>query len=517
MRPVNNCFISTKAWLGCAALVILAGGASAQTWQEVGTGSGSLPGLFRVSTFDSSVPEGTEVSVRPELPPSLSFTPYLFFNSRQLGAVFPTNSTYAMTFGGGAWTPHPASAKGRIVPDIEALLDSHPAAAASSDQTILAIAGAPYQSFINDAYTAFLAPSGTAWEGRGGSLDEGGISDSAGFSSQVFEVAAALDPVDQALVAYSKGTDTRRGIFMQRFNGTAWAGLAGSDTAPLPNAASTSSAINNKFPSIGLSNQAPVVAWTRIVSIVTETAMLLRYNSGTGQWEGLASSDTTGIGAGRHPKIANLRGRSTFFVAFENRFDRSLKVLEWNGSAFADRGNPLTPWGFAEMAPFDEVLDAKPAVANFDITVDTANRPIVAFRAESPAGSGKYHLFVSYRNSAGTWIAIGDPGSTLGASSLDYTLPGAGTPPYGHYAPSISVGPDNRPILSWEFQNGTPATPTILLRRWSQPTATPPPSLANAVALLLGQISSTPELLEVLGATFDDVVDAADVERLPKP
>jgi hypothetical protein len=69
MRPVNNCFISTKAWLGCAALVILAGGASAQTWQEVGTGSGSLPGLFRVSTFDSSVPKAPRFPSAPNSRP----------------------------------------------------------------------------------------------------------------------------------------------------------------------------------------------------------------------------------------------------------------------------------------------------------------------------------------------------------------------------------------------------------------------------------------------------------------
>lgn len=484
----------------------------AQTWDPIGAGSGTPPGIFNITTYDPSIPAGTQASNRPVLATAPGGRLVLLFNSRTTNTSIILTKTYAVGYGAGAWNFLPGNPNGRLFADLETKLDWEPVASASTANLVGVTVGAPELSLINDVYASFYGANG--WQDRGGSLGTGGITDSTAFGSQVYEAGASIDPNDRTTVAYSLGSATRRRIYVQRLSGTVWGGIAGSDVTPIADSPTTS--ITNIHPSVSQTNVSPVVAWTYVENTINETVKLLRHDPFDNTWKGLGASATTGLGAGRHPKAVNLLGRSAFFVAFENRFDGALSVQEWTGAAWLDRGSPLQPWGLSRAATFDEVLLSQPSLASFDIALDSFGRPVVAFRAESPAQSGKYHIFASYRNAAGTWVALGSTQSGLGADGLDYSLEGAQGPVYGHYNPTLTIGLDNRPNLAWEFDDATANPPVILARRFSNPTATPTANASQAIAILLGQIDSSPAIIALLDSNEDGRLDAADVERLPK-
>lgn len=497
--------------IACAAagFVALTSAAHALDWNELGSGSGTPPGLFNISLYDSSVAPGTEVPEQPQLAINPSRSTMIILNSRRIVGEVARSQTRSLAFVGNAWTLMPGQ-RAMVFPDLDTAVGADPLVAYSPDLLAAVMNGQEPLGFTSDAFVSFY--SSTAWTERGGSLDAGGITDVTQFANQVYDVAIALDPLDRAGVAYSQGSLSRRGIYYRKFDGTNWVEVNGSATTPI--AASTSASITNIQPTTYFFGSSPVVAFTYVDNTINETVKLLRHDSGDGLWKGLGTSDTTGLGLGRHPKLAGLRNGSSFYLAFENRFTGALTVMAWTGTQWQDRGNPLTPWGLTEIVPFDEVLHGEPAVPNFDIKVDATGRPIVAFRAEYPPASGQYQIFASYRNSSGTWVALGDSSTGAGTSNFAYT-PAVSGNAYGHYHPSITLGPDSKPVIAWSFENGAPSTRCVLVRKYDTAVNSIIANKANIIALLLGNIASDPDLLNVLDFNNDNVVDAGDVERLP--
>ncbi|MCC6546486.1 hypothetical protein IT570_04895 [Candidatus Sumerlaeota bacterium] len=493
-----------------SGILLLASALPAQTWTDLGAGSGTPPGIFNLSSYDGEVGAGSEVPEQPQLAVNPSLNTTLFVNSRRIVGEVAKSETRALSLLGGEWQLHPASTKGKVFPGFEPLVGSDISIAHSPQEFVAAMTGAPPLIFSSDAFASFYSTAG--WGGRGTSLENGGITDTSSFDTQVYDVAIALDPLERAGVATSQGTPSRRGIYYRRLEGSTWVGLNNSDTTPI--AASTTSLITNIQPSTYFYGAGPVVAYTHVSSSVNETVKVLTYNSGSNSWTGFGTSDTVGLGSGRHPKVVGLRNASSFYVAFENRFSGALKVMAWTGTQWQDRGDALAPWGLTAVATFDEVLHGEPAVPNFDIKLDATGRPIVAFRAEYPAGSGKYQIFASYRNASGNWIALGSPGTGEGTSNFDYA-PAASGNAYGHYHPTVTLGPDSKPVVAWAFENGAINTRTVLVKKYSTAVNAIIGNKANAVALLLGNIPSDPDLLSVLDFNDDNTVDAGDVERLP--
>ncbi len=486
----------------------------AQSWEEMGAGSGSPPGLFVLSNYDPSVDPNTTREIYPELQQ---------LPGGQLSLILQSNTTDQLINEGevrlfkyqGSWTIDPSTSSSDALGVVKASVGRAPSSAVGDGVLGVTTTGSFPQSGAVDVYASFL--DGESWAGKGDSLEMGGLTDVDTFQDQPNRSALGIDDFGIPYVAYSRGITSRREIFVQRFLGTMWQGIANSDITPI--APSTTMTMTNQLPAIGFSGGAPVVAWTERKT-GSEIIRLLRYSSNSDSWEELENSFSIGLGTGRRPKIVSLPGRNSFYLAYENYFTRDLVVLEWNGNSFLDRGNPLAPWGLANIAPFNDASPTQtfPDVASFDIALDTAGRPAIAFRASTISTPDKYHIFVSYRDGQGVWQDLGDPQTGLGSSDLNYSLQNVPSPPYGHFAPSISIGLDNRPVIAWQFQSIPESIAPILVKRYSEPVNTNTPNSQLAFeqlrAVLLGNIDPNDSLKEQLDDNVDGVLDAADLARI---
>lgn len=514
------------------ALALVAGTAGAvPAWEEVSTGSGTLPGPFRLGAFNPALNEENRVSIRPELGLSLEGRLLLSFYSDTLDTRQSSyNGIFALVNNGGEWAFQTNSPKGEVFAADYTYM-RHPGGMAGSYSLVSLIpsdltpAGAPSVycvfPFINDpeqiniyagVYASLYSSSG--WAARDGSLAPGGIAGTPAFATQIFDTAGALDTFGNPYVAYTRGSERQKAIYVRQNKLGAWSGLAGSDVTPI---AAASSTVSNYHAAIGFTGADPVVAWTEKQSTL-ERVKLKRYQSSTEQWIAIGTSVSEGLGYGRNPQIANFQNRDTFFVAFEDLATKKLYLKESNGLTITDRGDPLAPWGLAKMAPFDDKRPSapEPAVANFALALDRQGRPAVAFRAESPVGSGRTHIFVSWLSRDNVWVAQGDTANPLGLDGLEYELadPMPAMRGYGNYNPSMVFGLDNRPIVAWEFDDGNRVHPAILVRRSTEPVSTLPVTVDQAIGRLLGTIAGAVELDAVLDDNRDGIVDAADVERL---
>lgn len=494
------------------ALATIANVATAATWDEFGAGSGSLPGLFRYSNFDASV----SAAGRQDRWAALGTAPdgriLLTFYTQAENPLSGLNGLVSLAWNGTAWTFPTGSTNGRVFVDTGATLAAKPNVANNSLAIATAFAGTPKNSTLTDAYEGTYT-SAAGWSGPGMSLQPGGITDNTLFSQNVFWTGISLNQFGTPYVAISAGQKDKQSIYLRRQVLSTWPGLGGSDVTPIAVGATGTA---NLYPTIGFSETTPIVTWTERKNSV-EKIKVARYNADADAWEPLtATSVTPGLADGRRPLLANKPGSAEFYLGYENIFSKTLTIVRWTGTEFTSAGDPLAPWGFTKVGTLDDRSPSapEPSVASFAMTVDQEGRPTVVFRAEAPAGSGEYQLFASWYNGT-AWEALGNAGSLpRGLSNLDYALTDTVRKPYGNYDPSITMGLDDRPVVSWTFDNGTAENlPVVMVRRFSESVGAEPPTPEEIGDRILGKTESNPALILRLDANADTIVDSADAEK----
>lgn len=499
--------------IAVALLLTLAAAAPAQsggTWDELGAGSGTPPGILDVPRHVNSLAEPGRTTAHPRLVVDATNTPRLFVYTQSPNGIAGDNGVVELAWARLTWG---APAGGRAwVGTALGMPRGFVAAAGGGGRVVLAAAATPPGGFITNTYLRSSTTLG-AWGGLSGSDSGAGLSGLTTFNPAAQEVAAAVDIVGNSVVAWTVGNSTSTRLHLARHRAGAWEGFAGSQ-GPTPIATSRPG-FRLASPAVAFVGANPVVAWVETNDIM-ETVRLARWNSGTLRWEGLGDSLTTGLGSGRRVQLANHRNEQNLFVAFEDIFANTLTIREWNLTSWVDRGGAVEVWPQARFAPFDDRSNGRrePARAGFHLVTDQSGAVAVAFRGEAPAGSGRTSIFVSWRQRGVGWFALGTPTSPLGASTFDYTVPATGPGP-GNHSPSLAFSIENRPIVAWEHQRAANDNAVVLVRRYSQTIGSALPNKSQAAARVLGRIDANPAFDDRVDFNEDGIIDAADVERLP--
>ncbi len=511
----------TICLLAAGLLLGLAGKGTAQgTWEDWGEGSGQAPGVLRLSEL---VP-----GANPEMRHTHAIvtvgqdnTPRILFHARPQDP-FGLSGIYAAQWNGSSWVMAEELNHRVILSEVMTEFSGRPSLARGGNTMFLAFAAAPSGGGFApmDAYVSFHNPV-SGWTGRGGSMSQGGITGMQSTTDQVVEVATAADQAGNAYVAYTRGgsrQETGQAIYLKRLTGDTWHGMDNSDTEPV-SGEPIHHLFTHRHPALGMSGTRPVLAWMDMRH-VEETVRVKRWNPGNQTWQavGNAGPGGEGLGFGQRPQVANLPGRDAFFVAFEEKFGGTLHIHEWTGSSWADRGNPLQPWGLEKMSALDDrQTDTRvPSVPSYSLALNSQGRPIVAFRAPSPENPNNHHLYVSYRNTDGVWEALGDPNVPGGVSQTPYTPPANANHNLGHYDPYLFVGKDNRPVLAWTFAPTVTGPSQVLVKRFDRSVGGGLPNVDLMASRLLGEIDGNPTLADQLDFNNDGAVDAADLRRLAR-
>ncbi len=489
-----------------AALLVIS--AEAQDWDEIGSGSGTLPGIFKAENFDGSVSAAGRFEHRASLAGIAGGYPMIVFRSESSNN---RNYVWSLAYDNRAWAAPDGTSTGQVFGGIG--YDPGELRLSGNDLGLSTAFVSTLPQFLQQDAYAGVWSSLSGWVDLGGSLEDGGITGITSFTDLVYNIGTTMGPDGFPDVAYSLGPKKGRSIYVRSFDGSSWSGLDDSDTVPIA-LGNTTTPLSFEHPSMAFRLARPVVAYTQYERELFETIRVQIFNPTANEWQELGTSASVGLGDGRRPQVATVDGMTNIFVAWENRLNGDLKVFEWNGGSWADLGDPLEPWGLTRIDTFDDrrVTDPEPSVANFALAMDLGNRPVVAFRAESPPNSGKFHIFASYRDRQDGWVAMGSPENDFaGLSMLPYTLPDA----LGHYNPTIYIPADNRPVIAWTFDGtSTEEGPIVLARQWSESIPGFTPQLDQVVDLLTGRVDGNPILNDALDANDDGIVDSGDAAEL---
>jgi hypothetical protein len=363
---------------------------------------------------------------------------------------------------------------------------------------VLATLGAPPPA-------AAASVTATSWVELDGSGTRDGLSRSAtGVRTAERDVSAAMDPDGNPVVAY---VDEQTGnvIVTQLIDGV-WTQLG-----TTPGAGVT--------PRVKVHTDGTInVAWR------SATAVLLAQWSGTA-WVGLAGSDTGGGATGVvNPEsfalALDLAGNPIIVFdalpqgAAECLTDGSVGLageqvyaVQWTGSAWSYLGSDTTGPGATNALSF-AIPGAGQSVCHSaimpDVAVDSSGLPVVVFVYTTGSNDETGTFFVgtntdiySVRWDGGDWIALGPtvPDLPLGpglgqAGGLSNNanasaLPGSTVPPA---TPSIAVGIDNRPVVAWSDNSTDPDQTRIFVRKFSQDVTSF--NVTTASWLLIGTASA---------------------------
>lgn len=498
------------------AMMAMAGVTQAEDWVDIGAGSGSFPGIFRYENFDPEISPTGRIPRLPRVGWDTDFRPMVVFNSRKAGGLIPSQTAVAASWVGGQWIPAQGTEDALALPGFNVTLPYPVAMASDLNALVVAAPGVASQGVASNLHVSFHDPT-AGFTGIGNSLASGGLTSVTTTSRMVRDVAVALNSDSEPFIAYSfggEGAQGQRDIYLQRLDEDTWTGVGGSDTTPI--AESSGVFVTNYLPTVGFLDGQPVVAWTERNSEI-DRVRARRYDSAEDAWVNLPNlARQSFVEFGRHPQIVTPDDDSLFYFSYEDLPSATLKVLQWDADAgeLVDLGDPMAPWGVDEFAPLPNNDLTEYIPASHAITVDLRGQPIVAFRGASPDDDNTFHIYVSYLGNNGQWEALGDPASSLGASSYAYD-PGSGEPPLGHYGPSLFVGLNNQPMLAWEFDGGASLGSVVLLRQYGEQTSPAGPSQLQARALvvssMLGFITTTKVQNYYIDENEDGILDPADV------
>lgn len=257
------------------------------------------------------------------------------------------------------------------------------------------------RSMATTVLALLLAP---AWVELGGSGTGGGVSHTGGSSNYP---SLAIDASGKPWVVWEELGGGGRAIFLRHWNGSAWVGLGGSDSG----AGLSNSPGSAQTPSLVLdSADRPVVAWSHNLGIYVHrwdgTAWVPYGNSDTGL--GLAGGESAfspkiRLDAADRPVVLWQQNPST--TGGGPPPPSQIYVKRWNGTSWEELGGSATGGGISNAGAFAETPD---------LAVDAAGNPVAAWSHAETFGNG-LQIYVKRWNGV-SWVDYGGSGTGTGMS-----------------------------------------------------------------------------------------------------
>jgi hypothetical protein len=286
-----------------------------------------------------------------------------------------------------------------------------------------------------------------AWIELAGSGSGGGVSATPNGASNY--PSLAFTSAGRPVIAWEEYDTTvfQKGIYLRRWDGTAWAGLGGSDTglgiSGIP--------ADVRTPSLALdSADRPVVAWSHDLGIHVRrwdgTAWAPYGNSGTGF--GVADGFSCFV-----PKIrldASDRPVVAWYYAppgTDTMPPTQVYLKRWNGTSWEELGGSASGGGVSNSTRSGEAPD---------LALDPAGHPVVAWTSIDRVNGGA-KIYVRRWDGA-AWVGYGgsDSGNGIG-----------GTNNSSGESPSIAIGSDGNPVVAWhEYGDSFAGFGEIYVRKW---------------------------------------------------
>ena len=292
------------------------------------------------------------------------------------------------------------------------------------------------------------AVANAGWEEMGvGSASGGGISNDS--SAWNRDPALAIGPGGAPVIAWDyDSSGDEEGIYVRRWNGTSWVQMG--------DGSASGDGINDNdgdshSPSVAIgSDGTSVVGWTDNSGGNWEI-YVRRWNGSA--WVEMAGGSASGggisdsNGESSYPSMAIGSGNAPV-VAWADNSDGNweIYVRRWSDSAWVEMAGGSASGGGISNNHGDSYF---PSVA-----IGPDGAPVVAWMDNS---NGNYDIYVRQWNGS-AWVEMGG-GSALGGG-ISNSLSGA-------KYPSLAIGPDGIPIVAWMDYSRGWAVPEIYVRRWN--------------------------------------------------
>lgn len=283
----------------------------------------------------------------------------------------------------------------------------------------------------------------TSWIDLGGSGSAGGLTRP---SWLVRNPSLALDSTGYPWIAWEGGEGSVKAIRLLRWDGAAWVGVGGSETAN-----GLSDGLGNEQPSLALDSQnRPAVSWTH-----SQTLYVRHWNGSA--WEGYGNSDNnngiSGVSSFNSRIRLDASDRPTVvweFIppSFKDQPSSSQVYLKrWTGNSWQELGGSATGGGVSNAGHRGEAPD---------LAIGADGHPVVAWSHSDVQGQG-FPIYVK-RWTGSNWEELGGSASGWGISGVG----GQGS------FPSVALDSTGNPVVAWhEYGRSEAPYGAIYLRRWN--------------------------------------------------
>ena len=289
--------------------------------------------------------------------------------------------------------------------------------------------------------------NGTAWIKMGdGSASGGGINDNDGDSRSP---SVAIGSDGTSVVAWTDNSGGNWEIYVRRWNGSAWVEMAGGSAS---DGGISDSEGDSDSPSVAIGPVGPVVAWTdnsggnrEIYVRCLNGSAWVEMSSGSASGGGISNNH----GDSSYPSVAIGADGAPVVAWMDNsNGNYDIYVRQWNGAAWVEMGS-----GSALGSGISNSLsEAKyPSLA-----IGPDGTPIVAWMDYS-RGWAVPEIYVRRWNGS-AWVEMGNGSASEGGISNT-----VGASEY----PSLAIGPDNTPIVTWRDNSLDSEDYEIYVRRWN--------------------------------------------------
>jgi hypothetical protein len=358
-----------------------------------------------------------------------------------LGGMSDVTGVYVRRFEDGAWRGIAGSDDLRgVSAGSNAIGPRRPSIAEDANGHLWVAWDASLIGARKDVYVATF--DGSTWAGAAGSLADGGVGAT---SPDSLWPNITIDAAGRPVVAWFESTGLRQ-VYARRLGATAWEELGGS---------ASGSGISGhlfvaEFPALATNGSGePLVVWQNQTSTCGNSVYLR-------QWDGAAWSelDPQPVGGGlrsTYPSVPGPRlavdSAGVPTVAFlgkpaatDQLYVRAFDGSGWPGLAGSDTGGGVGTAGIRAIYPA--------------LALDEDRRPVSAW-VELPGVAPWYRLYLRRWNGS-AWIELGGSatgdGIAVNADGLD--------------APAVALDPGGNPVVAW--RSAVPGTLTyeVYLKRW---------------------------------------------------